>query len=68
MTAKWIWIKGQRYYLYDSYDSWNKARDEARKHSKKNKKNKYFILQYETFGLISEMKYALYMNKVIKLW
>jgi hypothetical protein len=65
--AKYIWLGGRRYYLYDTYPSWDKAYTVARHHNKKNKKNKYFILKTESY-MTGGYKYKLYMTKFARLF
>lgn len=67
MTSKYIWIKGKRYYLFDTYTDKNKVRKVAMYYKRKN--NKYFILTEEVGLLLgSEKRYLLYLNKTQKLW
>ena len=50
MTTKYIWVKGQRYYLYEIYKTYNEARKTANYYKKRNKKNKHFIIKMEKTG------------------
>lgn len=68
-----IIIKGQKYYPYDSYDSWEEALKKAKSFKKKTKKiygkaTSYYIMQTEEGLFFPETKYKLYMNMVQKLW
>lgn len=67
MAMKYIWIKKQRYYLYGTYNTYSKAITTAKTHRKKNK-SRYFIIKHDVGFLFPEIKYSLYLNKVIKLW
>lgn len=70
MTLRYIWVKHKRYYLFDTYDSWNEARKVAKQKRNKNK-SRYFILPYEAKGfldIVAKKKYALYLDKVMRLW
>lgn len=66
MGVKYIWIKKQRYYYYESYDSWAEALKQAKRHKKRNK-CRYFILPTEDGFLFPEIRYRLYLNKCIKI-
>lgn len=64
---KYIYIKNKRYYLYDTYKTWNNALKVA-KHFKKKRNARYFILKYEIDRSLDNIRYALYMTKVVKIW
>ena len=69
MPTKWIWIKNQRYYLYDTYNTYEEARKCATQHRKKNN-CRWFIQKYDVMGInpFRKHKYALYLNKCIGIW
>ena len=67
MAYRYIWIRGQRYYYYDGYDTYQKAKEIAKWYRKKNKKCKYFILKIERGFWFPQDKYVLYLNKVVRL-
>lgn len=69
MPTKWIWIKNQRYYLYETYNTYQEARKWANSHRKKNG-CRWFIQKYDvmTINPFRKYKYALYLNKSIGLW
>lgn len=60
-----IFIKGQRYFLYRIYGNKNDALKDARQYNKRKIKSEIF--KYETF-MFREVKYALYFNKIVKIW
>lgn len=64
---KYIWIKNKKYYLWETYSTWNEAYKIAQYYKKKNK-SKYFIIKYEHGFIIPHIRYRLYMDKVMKLW
>jgi hypothetical protein len=64
---KYIWVKNSRYYLFDTYNTWEEAHKVAMYNKKKNK-SKFFILKYESGYLFPQTKYKLYLNKVFRLW
>ena len=66
--SKYIWIRGKRYYLYGYYNTWKEAYNEARRHMRKNKRNRYFIQKVEKGFLFPYEIYKLYMSHVFKLW
>lgn len=68
MITKYIWIKNRRFYLYELYNTYKQARQTANYYKTKNKKNKYFIIKTEKGHFFPKIKYALYMNKIIKIW
>ena len=68
MAGKYIWIRGKRYYLFGTYDTWKEAYNTARAYTRSNKKNQYFILKVEQGYMFPECKYKLYMTRVFKLW
>lgn len=68
MASKYIWIRGKRYYLYDKYNSWKEAYNQARWAMKKNPKNRYYIQKVESGFFIPEIKYNLYLTNTFKLW
>lgn len=63
--------KLETYYLYEVYNEKKDAIKEAKYHKKKNK-SKYVITKTEPKGITSwimaQNNYALYLNKVIKLF
>jgi len=61
MGLKYIFIGRRRYYLYDSYNSRNKAYQEALRMRKKNG-SRYYIKTRTTF-MFCEPKYDLYLTK-----
>ena len=65
--VKYIWIKNKKYYLYDTYNTWEQARKEALRFRKKNK-CRYFITKQEEGWLFPSDRYFLWLNKVMKLW
>ena len=65
--SRYIWLKGRKYYLYDTYSTWDKAYSMARYYNKKNKKNKYFIMKTETY-FTGQIVYKLYMTKYMRLF
>lgn len=76
MPTKRIWIKnGTRkprpYYLYDKYSTKAEAVKMANYQKKKNK-SRNFIIEYEETGilgyLIPHTMFALYLDKMIRLW
>lgn len=66
MITRWKWIKNKKYYLYDTYRSWGDALHMA-KYQKKRNNSRYFIEKIEIGLLFPEIRYALYLNRVIKL-
>lgn len=58
--------RGKTYYLYDSYDTLEKAVKIGRKYKKKNK-SKYIIREVEEGLWFPEKKWELYLTKVITL-
>lgn len=69
MTTKYIWAKNQRYYLYELFNNYQNAVKTAKWYQKRNKKNKYIIIKIESGGFWSpKTKYALYMNKTVKIF
>ena len=68
MASKYIWIRGKRYYLWGSFDTWQEAYNEYKRYKKKNKKNRYYIQKVEQGFFFPECKYKLYMTHVFKLW
>lgn len=64
---RYIWISGRRYYLWDTYNTYQEAMTEGLRHRKRNK-TRTFILPIEVGTWFPEKRYALYMNKMIKLW
>lgn len=67
MASKYIWIKNQRFYLYEKYGDYNKARKEATRQRKRNK-CRYFIIKEEHGTWFPQTRYLLYLNKCIRLW
>lgn len=61
--SKYLWIKGKRYYYYDTYDTWRQAYAVAKAKNKKNPKNKYYIQKVECGYVIPKFAYKLYMTK-----
>lgn len=64
---KYIYIKNKRYYYFDKFKSWNSAYKTAQYYKKK-RNSKYFILKYETDNSLDNIRYALYLTKVIRIW
>lgn len=64
MVSDTIVIKGRRYYYYDTYTSWEKARKIARSKKRLNKRNQHFIQIEEKGGILPYRDYNLYMTKV----
>lgn len=62
-----IWVKGQRYNYYESYDTAEEAKKVAI-YKRKTTKTRYFIIKTEEGFLFPKTRYRLYLNKVIKLW
>lgn len=70
MTYEYIWIKNRKYYRYKEYKKWEEARNTAKRFKKKNK-CRYFIMKIEKQGfleIIPEIRYVLYLDRVMKLW
>lgn len=65
--SRYKWIKGRRYYYYDSFNSWRDAYNVARSLQRKNKKNKYFIEVCEVGYLFPYKKYKLYTTKFARI-
>lgn len=68
MSYKYIWIRGKRYYYYDSFDTWKEAYNQARWAMRKNRKNRYFIQKVEVGFMIPRTVYRLYLTHTFKLW
>lgn len=68
MTSQYIWIQGERYYLYDKYETWRQAYNMGRYQKRKNRKCQYYILTTEQGLWFPEKRYVLYLNRVCKLW
>lgn len=68
---KYIWIKNKRYYLYDTYTTYQQARNVAESKRKVSKKNKWFIMTHEAGGITGAIyahtNYSLYMTHIIKM-
>lgn len=67
MPAKWIVLRGRRYYYYETYNTYQEARRMADRYKRRNKKMRAFILPIESFWF-PKIKYRLYLNKVSRLW
>lgn len=71
--SRYIWSRNERYYLYDTYTSYEKAISMAKYLKKKHKKDrknkrkvKWIIRTDEKAGILGfEKRYALYMAGVI---
>ena len=68
MAGRYLWIRNKRYYLWNTYDTWKDAYNDARYYCRKNRKNRYFIQKVESGFLFPQIKYRLYMTRVFKLW
>lgn len=68
---KYIWIKNKRYYLWDTFTTYEQARRVAEAKKKVSKKNKWFIMTHEAGGITGTIyahnNYSLYMTHVIKI-
>lgn len=67
MSFRYIWKKNRKYYLWDSFTTWEAAHKIAKYHRKKNK-SRYFIIKSETGYLIPQIRYHLYMDKAFKIF
>lgn len=67
MTSKYIWKKNKKYYLWDTYNTWQEALKIAKYYRKKNK-SRYFIIRKNTGRIITYYQYELYMDKVMKIF
>lgn len=68
---KYIWIKNKRYYLYDTYITYEQARRTADQKKKISKKNRWFIMTHEAKGITGAIyahkNYSLYMTHIVKV-
>lgn len=62
-----LWIRGKKYYYYDTFKSWADAYNIARYYHKKNPKCRYFIVKVEKGYLFPSEYYKLYLTKVARL-
>lgn len=60
MVRKVIIFRGLKYFYYDTYKSWKEAYNTARWYNRKNKKNKYYIVN-------GDYRFDLYMTKIRRL-
>lgn len=68
MPAKIIYIKNRRYYYFDTYSSYEQAKNVAERYNRRNKKNKYFILTTESRLILPMKNYHLYLSKTMRLF
>lgn len=62
-----IWIKNKKYYFYDRCSTYIDAIQIAKKLSRKNKRNKYFIIKKEIGYIAPYYVYDLYTTKFAKI-
>lgn len=66
----YIWIQRKRYYYHKTYNTGKEAKKWA-DHYRKQNGCRYFIIKAESQGfldIVPEIKYRLYMNKLVKIW
>lgn len=64
---KVIYRKGKEYFLYDTYDSYAELIRDAKYYKKKNR-SRYIVLKFEKGFWFPYKAYALYMDKIMRLW
>lgn len=70
-VPKYIWIKGKRYYYYDTYTNKEQMNHVIRSKKRICRKNKHFVIKHDTSGIIGFISphttYSLYMTKIIRI-
>lgn len=61
-----VYVRGERYFLYETYNTREKAHKIAKAY-KKMMKNKYYIVTHDAGYLFPMKKHTLYMTKVVRL-
>lgn len=66
-----IWIKGKKYYKYETYNSFEQALNMAKAKKKRDKKCKYFIQEHDAGGILGYIaphtRYTLYLNRLLRI-
>lgn len=69
MLPKYIWVKNRKYYLWDTFTTYEQARNVAESKKKRCKKNKWFIMTHQAGGITGTIyahnNYTLYMTHII---
>ena len=67
MVHRIIEYNNRYYYLYDSYASWNEAKNNGINAKRRNPRSHWYIIKGESGGVFPRTRYYLYIDRVRNL-